>query len=203
MVLCIDTVQRSLWSDFRFSYCLTWVTLVHIQETSMYIISISCPIQCFTSEPWSPLYRVFIISDPITRCFMLFCNIPIGLMELPKVPKNSSMVSYIYDRSGKFFLEWNLGFLHHASIIFLQIIYIRLFVIKHTITRHIIYTYSIILQRLLKCFIPLKMFIIRVELQTLIWGKSVISTTIKWIIHFFKQVSIIKVMILNTTIRGP
>lgn len=96
MVLCIDTVQRSLWSDFRFSYCLTWVTLVHIQETSMYIISISCPIQCFTSEPCSPLYRVFIISDPITRCFMLFCNIPIGLMELPKVPKNSSMVSYIY-----------------------------------------------------------------------------------------------------------
>lgn len=182
MVLCIDTVQRSLWSDFRFSYCLTWVTLVHVQETSMYIISISCPIQCFTSEPWSPLYRVFIISDPITRCFMQFCNIPIGLMELPKVPKNSSMVSYIYDRSGKF---W-----HHGSVIFLPIIYIRLFVIKHTITRHIIYIYSIILQRLLKCFIPLKMFIIRVELQTLIWGKSMISTTIKWIIHFFKQVSL-------------
>lgn len=34
------------------------------------------------------------------------------------------------------------------------------------------------------------MFIIRVELQTLIWGKSMISTTIKWIIHFFKQVSL-------------
>lgn len=91
---------------------------------------------------------------------MQFCNIPIGLMELPKVPKNSSMVSYIYDRSGKF---W-----HHGSVIFLPIIYICLFVIKHTIMRHIIYIYSIILQRLLKCFIPLKMFIIRVELQTLI-----------------------------------
>lgn len=179
MVLCIDTVQRSLWSDFRSSYCLIWVTLVHVQETSMYIISISCPIQCFTSEPWSPLYRVFIISDPITRCFMQFCNRFDGLS---KVPKNSSMVSYIYDRSGKF---W-----HHGSVIFLPIIYIRLFVIKHTITRHIIYIYSIILQRLLKCFIHLKMFIIRVELQTLIWGKSMISTTIKWIIHFFKQVSL-------------
>lgn len=140
MVLCIDTVQRSLWSDFRSSYCLIWVTLVHVQETSMYIISILCPFQCFTSEPWSPLYRVFIISDPITRCFMQFCNIPIGLMELPKVPKNSSMVSYIYDRYGKF---W-----HHGSIIFLPIIYIRLFVITHTITRHIIYMYSIIQQRL-------------------------------------------------------
>lgn len=34
MVLCIDTVQRSLWSDFRSSYCLIWVTLVHVQETS-------------------------------------------------------------------------------------------------------------------------------------------------------------------------
>lgn len=32
---------------------------------------------------------------------------------------------------------------------------------------------------------------------------SVISTTIKWIIHFFKQVSLKKVTILNTTIRGP
>lgn len=84
MVLCIDTVQRSLWSDFRFSYCLTLATLVHVQETSMYIISISCPIQCFTSEPCSPLYRVFIISDPITKCFMQFCNIPIGLMDCLK-----------------------------------------------------------------------------------------------------------------------
>lgn len=44
---------------------------------------------------------------------------------------------------------------------------------------------------------------IEVELQTLIWGKSVISATIKWIIHFFKQVSLKKVTILNTTIRGP
>lgn len=33
---------------------------------------------------------------------------------------------------------------------------------------------------------------IEVELQTLIWGKSMISTTIKWIIHFFKQVSLKK-----------
>lgn len=57
------------------------------QVCTLLVHCISCPIQCFTSEPCSPLYRVFIISDPITRCFMQFCNIPIGLMELPKVPK--------------------------------------------------------------------------------------------------------------------
>lgn len=81
MVLCIDTVQRSLWSDFRFSYCLTWATLVHVQETSMYIISISCPIQCFTSE----LGPHFIeCSSSVIQSQGVSCNSATGLMDCLK-----------------------------------------------------------------------------------------------------------------------
>lgn len=66
------------------------------------------------------------------------CNSATGLMDCLKYQRILQWYPiYIYDRCGKFWLEWNLGFLHHASMIILPIIYIRLFVIKHTIMRHI------------------------------------------------------------------